>query len=111
MIRHAIIVAVYIYDCTERQLSDQLKTSDTGQQQSTDDPHHHLVVCHQDHQHIDDQLSTLSLQVALFTHSFNMAGRGARRIFLQGGGKAGDHSSNIFLLCVDVVLYTRSHCN
>jgi len=31
--------------------------------------------------------------------------------FLQGGCKAGDHSSNIFLLCVDAVLYTRSHCN
>ena len=37
--------------------------------------------------------------------------QGRPQEFLSGGCKAGDHSSNIFLLCVDAVLDTRSHCN
>ena len=36
--------------------------------------------------------------------------QGRPQDFLQGV-QSRDHSSNIFLLCVDAVLYTRSHCN
>jgi len=56
----------------------------------------------------------LSFAIFHVTHSllavFTVGYRGARRIFCRGC-KAGDHSSNIFLLCVDAVLYTRSNCN
>ena len=43
--------------------------------------------------------------------TFGTMATGAPAAFFAGGCKAEDHSSNIFLLCVDAVLYTRSHCN